>query len=332
MKASYGTPFGFVEATELLESYGSNQENIIIWGWNRDICNAIIYVKGYSMAKLIYHYTKEDAFNGIIESRSFRLTDLWTSMDKKEMTHVKDLIHESLEGIVSEGDIISTPAHNFYALSCTDIADDYLHYQCYADNCKGVAIGIDPNFLEAGVPNKQCVDVLAPHLYFSEIIYDEQKQRNAIESQLDALRRNGTADGFLAYELYNFYYARMKAPNFSSEREVRLIYRQDYHGTRTLSIPLDDGSRFFIDEFFTKIGLEPSFQNGSELKNIKTFCIKGNTRTGYELSLEPFGINNVIKTVTLGPKMEKSASEVKAFLRANNVYATVNKSNIALRN
>ena len=113
MKASYGTPFGFVEATELLESYGSNQENIIIWGWNRDICNAIIYVKGYSMAKLIYHYTKEDAFNGIIESRSFRLTDLWTSMDKKEMTHVKDLIQESLEDIVSERDIISTPAHKF---------------------------------------------------------------------------------------------------------------------------------------------------------------------------------------------------------------------------
>ncbi len=284
------------------------------------------------MAKLIYHYTKEDAFKGIIESRSFRLTDLWTSMDKKEMTHAKDLIHESLEGIVSEDNIISTPAHNFYALSCTDIADDYLHYQCYADNCRGVAIGIDPNFLEAGVPNKQCVDLLAYHLYFSEIIYDEQKQRNEIESQLDALRRNGTADGFLAYELYNYYYARMKAPNFSSEREVRLIYRQDYHETRTLSIPLDDGSRFFIDEFYTKIGLEPSFQNGSELKNIKTFCIKGNTRTGYELSLEPFGINNVIKTVTLGPKMEKSADEVKAFLRANNVYATVNKSNIALRN
>ena len=284
------------------------------------------------MAKLIYHYTKEDAFKGIIESRSFRLTDLWTSMDKKEMTHAKDLIHESLEGIVSEDNIISTPAHNFYALSCTDIADDYLHYQCYADNCRGVAIGIDPNFLEAGVPNKQCVDLLAYHLYFSEIIYDEQKQRNEIESQLDALRRNGTADGFLAYELYNYYYARMKAPNFSSEREVRLIYRQDYHETRTLSIPLDDGSRFFIDEFYTKIGLEPSFQNGSELKNIKTFCIKGNTRTGYELSLESFGINNVIKTVTLGPKMEKSADEVKAFLRANNVYATVNKSNIALRN
>ena len=284
------------------------------------------------MAKLIYHYTKEEAFNKIIESRSFRLTDLWTSMDKKEMTHAKDLIHESLEGIVREEDIISTPAHNFYALSCTDIADDYLHYQCYADNCKGVAIGIDPNFLEAGVPNKQCVELLAYHLYFSEIIYDEQKQRNAIESKLDALRRNGTADGFLAYELYNYYYARMKVPNFSSEREVRLIYRQDYHGTRTLSIPLDDGSRFFIDDFFTKIGLEPSFQNGSELKNKKTFRIKGNTRTGYELSLEPFGINNVIKTVTLGPKMEKSASEVKAFLRANNVYATVNKSNIALRN
>ena len=284
------------------------------------------------MAKLIYHYTKEDAFKGIIESRSFRLTDLWTSMDKKEMTHAKDLIHESLEGIVSEENIISTPAHNFYALSCTDVADDYLHYQCYADNCRGVAIGIDPNFLEAGVPNKQCVKVLAPHLYFSEVIYDEQKQRNEIESQLDALRRNGTADGFLAYELYNYYYARMKAPNFSSEREVRLIYRQDYHGTRTLSIPLDDGSRFFIDEFYTKIGLEPSFQNGSELKKIKTFCIKGNTRTGYELSLEPFGINNVIKAVTLGPKMEKSADEVKAFLRANNVYATVNKSNIALRN
>lgn len=244
----------------------------------------------------------------------------------------KIMIHESLEGIVSEENIISTPAHNFYALSCTDIADDYLHYQCYADNCRGVAIGIDPNFLEAGVPNKQCVELLAYHLYFSEIIYDEQKQRNAIESKLDAFRRNGTADGFLAYELYNYYYARMKVPNFSSEREVRLIYRQDYHGTRTLSIPLDDGSRFFIDEFFTKIGLEPSFQNGSELKNKKTLRIKGNTRTGYELSLEPFGINNVIKTVTLGPKMEKSASEVKAFLRANNVYATVNKSNIALRN
>lgn len=317
---------------EIFRYSSHDQENIAIKGWVNGICYATIYIKEYKMTKLIYHYTSEKAFIKIIKSKSFWLTNLWTSMDEKEMTYADSLIREFLDDIVSKENIISSPAHNFYAFSCTDIDDDYLHYQCYADNCKGVAIGIDPNFIEAGVPNKQCVKVLASHLYFSEIIYDEQKQRNAIESQLDALRRNGTADGFLAYELYNYYYARMKAPNFSSEREVRLIYRQDYHGTRTLSIPLDDDSRFYLDDFLTKIGLERSFQNGAELKNIKTFCMNGNIRTGYELSLEPFGINNVIKTVTLGPKMEKSASDVEAFLRANNVYATVNKSNIALRN
>lgn len=91
----------------------------------------------------------------------------------------------------------------------------------------------------------------------------------------------------------------IKSYNYHSENEVRLTYRQDYGGRKTVKIPLSDGSSFRLDDFLLNIGLERTIQNGI-VNKVKTAKINDRYRKYYELSLLPFGINNVRKSVTLG--------------------------------
>ena len=46
------------------------------------------------MDNLIYHYTSLRTLYSIIENQSFWLTDLWSSMDKNEMTYAEELIRD----------------------------------------------------------------------------------------------------------------------------------------------------------------------------------------------------------------------------------------------
>lgn len=126
-------------------------------------------------------------------------------------------------------------------------------------------------------------------------------------------------------------FARIKRPEFSLENEIRFTYRQDYGGSKTIALPLSDGSYFDLNDFLLRIGLEKSTQDGT-IQNIKYACFGSQIRKYYEMSLKEFGINNVIKSVVIGPKSKQSCEELKSYLTAHDIHAEVLKSKIELRN
>lgn len=284
------------------------------------------------MKNLIYHYTSIQTLYSIIENQSIWLTDLWSSMDKKEMSYAQKLISEEGKKVLGKSFPFLAPARNYYSFSCTHNADSYFHFNCYADNCLGVAIGIDQNFLESGVPTKECLEMVSYHLYFADVKYNIKEQKQMIEKNIKDKNPffNLINDQSLT-KTYNRCFALIKRPEFEQEQEVRLIYRQDYGGSKTLIKELNDGKKFVLNDFLNNVGLEVTSQC-YEPKKVKYFCFKNRIRKYYEFSLKPFGMNNVIKSITIGPKSQQNINELKEYLLAHNINAQVKKSKIELRN
>lgn len=286
-----------------------------------------------TMNNLKYHYTSLHNLYNIIENQSFWLTDLWSSMDKKEMTYAKELICEKGKKLLKQEQLFFVPAHNFYSLSCTNNADSYFHFNCYADNCMGIAVGINPNFLECGIPSKQCLQMVGYHLYFAEVLYDTSLQSQNIENFINTnyvANSNFYDQNEILSNTYNRFMAQIKRPEFALEQEVRLIYRQDYGGSKKVMHPLDNGTFFKLDEFLDQVGLEHTSQL-LEPKKVKYACFGNRIRKYYEFSLKPFGINNVIKSITIGPKSQQNIEELKEYLAFRQIDAEVKKSKIELR-
>lgn len=286
------------------------------------------------MDNLIYHYTSLRTLYSIIENQSFWLTDLWSSMDKNEMTYAEELIRDQGRKILKQEYPYFEPAHNFYSLSCTRNADSYFHFNCYADNCMGVSIGINPNFLECGIPNKQCLQMVNYHLYFADVIYKPIQQKENVEQFINennlATSDSDCQKANILSDVYNVFMTQIKRPEFSLEQEVRFIYRQDYGGNKTDLLPVDDSCIFYLDKFLDEVGLDHTSQIGNPQK-VKFACFGNRIRKYYEFSFKPFGINNVIKSIILGPKARQDICELKEYLTAREVTAEVKKSEIELR-
>lgn len=278
---------------------------------------------------LVYHYTKISTFFNIIKNKSFWLTDLSSAEDSTELPF--DIIKPIGKEILGIEDTCFLPAHHYYALSCANYSDDNLHFVGYGDNHKGVSIGINRNFIRDALPTDGCENIVGYHLKFLDVAYKRDKVESKIRQFMKAnYSGNSCSANSVLTQAYNIYVASIKSYNYHSENEVRLTYRQDYGGRKTVEIPLSDGSSFRLDDFLLSIGLERTIQNGV-VNKVKTAKINNRDRKYYELSLLPFGINNVIKSVTLGKKCEYDVDTVKEFLIANGCDANVTISTLHLR-
>ena len=114
------------------------------------------------------------------------------------------------------------------------------------------------------------------------------------------------------------------------EQEVRFIYRQDYGGCKTVMLPLGNGYGFSLDKFLDDVGLDHTSQH-HDLQRVKYSCFGNRIRKYYDFSLKPFGINNVIKSVTIGPRSRQDIYELKEYLASRQITAEVKKSEIELR-
>ena len=149
-------------------------------------------------------------------------------------------------------------------------------------------------------------------------------ENNLATSDSDCQKANILSD------VYNMFMTQIKRPEFSLEQEVRFIYRQDYGGNKTDLLPVDDSCIFYLDKFLDEVGLDHTSQIGNPQK-VKFACFGNRIRKYYEFSFKPFGINNVIKSIILGPKARQDICELKEYLTAREVTAEVKKSEIELR-
>lgn len=121
--------------------------------------------------QVYYHYTSLDALFNIVESKTFRLTSLRSSNDKKELFYDIDRfltdfkfvceqeenvdtelclllllksIEENKTRFLKEGNAKRTP----YALCFSNNSDSLTHWDRYAANCTGVCIGVNLSALD----------------------------------------------------------------------------------------------------------------------------------------------------------------------------------------
>lgn len=285
------------------------------------------------MPNLCYHYTSVETFYKIINNGTLWLTDLSTSMDIDELEYARKMATEIFENTVGAVDYEFTPAENCFALSCTSIGDDYLHFLAYGDKCQGVSVGIDKNFLYYKLP-ETWFRKLYYNLCFKEVLYDEIQQKKEICDYIAIMEKEtaemGYTKGYIFSKLLDFCVSYMKKLNFATEQEIRLTYCPDLPGAKTLGGKMQNGEYFSMNEYLKNIGLE-GYENSFVFPNCKSAQIGNESRRYYELKLDYFGIDNVIKTITLGPKVEKSVDTVKEFLKEKGLNITVNKSSIRLR-
>lgn len=287
---------------------------------------------------LIYHYTSIETLFNIIRNKSFWLTDLRSSMDKNDMLYGENLVKEYGKKFYNKEYSDFAFAFNQYALSCTTEKDSFFHFQCYANNCKGVAIGINPLFMEEGLNNKKFVETLHYHLNFQKVIYNPEQQKNILEQQFfnsTKIQKNTSEDlDYLNEEKFSdaFTYccSYFKKPEFTLENEIRFVYRQDYGGKKTICNYVNGDKEYNLNDFMIILGLDISSQIGTQ-QNYKFSVFNGNVRKYYNFCFETFGINNVIKSIIIGPKCEQNINDLNEFLHSNNLSISAERSKIELR-
>ena len=135
---------------------------------------------------IIFHYCSVEAFHSIITSKSFWLFSLSSSNDLKEMTEAKKVIYKILSEEkyknINKPDIHK---HEFYSLSCTSKKDNAFHFCKYADNERGVCLGIDTAIFKKYFNRNLPLDWHDDYLSFEEVIYDDKQGETAIRNNLE---------------------------------------------------------------------------------------------------------------------------------------------------
>ena len=208
---------------------------------------------------IFYHYTTPSGVEGILRSGGLRATYRMRMNDLAEFKYARDLVFDALNEVGSRHDLPpiaqplttyvsknlskllndSTERSHAYCACLTVSPDSSSQWKTYAENGNGFAIGL--NLLQILKWSASAVTRGEPFVFCSPVIYKERKQRGLVEDLVEAgirdlrafsatrskesehltdLRDRVTNEIVIQlFVLINF----IKAPTYSSEREMRLI-------------------------------------------------------------------------------------------------------------
>jgi hypothetical protein len=179
----------------------------------------------------LYHYTSPAGLLGIVESRSFWLTDCAYLNDSSELTHADSVLVKVVDEKTQEG---LTPVAEAYlgaikrrleegvfltslTGSFSENGDLLSQWRAYCPVNGGYSIGFRSNFIETTIGGFSYT--------LRSCIYESGTQEQLIRKHLDlALLQDSEDHVFQNFELfYRFLRPRMKHDSFSEEREWRLL-------------------------------------------------------------------------------------------------------------
>jgi DUF2971 family protein len=205
--------------------------------------------RGASDQALLWHYTSQEGFLGILRSKSIWLTHFRYLNDTTELEYGATLAHRVLFRRLAstKGDDLDllkkldesfaaswrpTQGHGYFVFCLSEAEDDLPQWRAYSRGNNGYALGFHPGrlrmFLPPGYDLKKCV-------------YDPREQERLIEQFLDGTTgrvsqtladapepkpRKETLIARLAYSLFEEFVklaATLKTPSFVSENEWRVI-------------------------------------------------------------------------------------------------------------
>lgn len=262
----------------------------------------------YNVNNIYYHYCSIESFMSIIKSKSIWLTNANFMNDRLENKMIEkdfDNIIEILKPSKTENFMKYLKANfkqyknQFYLFCLSKNPDKLSQWRGYADDGKGVAIGISLD-LGASITKK------IPHtgydkdnlIGFYDVVYDKDKQKEKILRMCDnevKMKNDYSVD--LSLKLVDLSMI-FKNKSFKEEEEVRLMFVWD---DKCESKPEN------ISEFkfrHSKGKIVDYFEFNFDIPEIKQFESK------------------LIPKIFLGPKCEITIEEMKKYLSYNNLSGT----------
>ncbi|WP_428673817.1 DUF2971 domain-containing protein [Reyranella sp.] len=158
----------------------------------------------------LHHYTDMAGLVGIIGSAKLWFTGIFHMNDPSELHHGSDLAREHLFDIMQDEPSPQTSefcavllkyldgtfgsAFSFFVTSFSQTPDDLAQWQTYADDGRGVAIEVAPDWLKPDPSRVWEAGVSDPREFYSvaAVVYNEaeakQRQKEAIDTAIYALK------------------------------------------------------------------------------------------------------------------------------------------------
>lgn len=337
------------------------------------LCNKMEYFKDTEQisAEIYYHYTSLDALYSIVTSKTFRLTSLKSSNDKKELYYKPDNFLKDFSnacdnekneyakeylGLVR--DSIKLNQKSFfkecrqrtfpYALCLSEKKDNLTHWDRYASRCTGVCIGFNVSSLIV-LMRRLSILAFGVGLYdIEKVFYSSEKKEEHIKTVilkivktlLTEKERMGKNDIQETIGKNGYIYAAAackqlmlfsKNNSFVDEDEVRL-----YHDATSIKSTLHLIDVLLLDiEPELNVNLKKNFGELTKqlhLDEENFFMTKSGIRSYRELCLEAVWGSGTIPEIILGPMCIQNRNELSHFLSANGLEGTkVSVSKVPIR-
>jgi hypothetical protein len=199
--------------------------------------------------KILFHYTSEDGFKGIMTSKAIWATEIRSLNDESEIhygieftqkyieqlgTSLSNQDVELLTQVTRELDIISKFSNYsiFVSSFCADGGNRLEQWKSYADDGKGFSVGFD--FSNQGLRQRFEYSAAAQGLWFAQCVYSKKKQieivHNSLMVALAEFHKLGCTEDAARFASVFFLHdflqiaTRLKHPAFSGEKEWRSSY------------------------------------------------------------------------------------------------------------
>ena len=321
-------------------------------------------------AQIFYHYTSLEALYNIVSNKTFRLTNLKSSNDAKELYYKPEIfINDFKEIIKKEKDDItkgylrlikeSIDLHeeNFvkgckektypYALCLSEKRDNLTHWDRYAASCTGVCIGVNVSALRV-LMQRMAITAFGIGIYdVGKVLYtSEQKEyfiRNSLVDIMNVLYqkqgvKSSNIEEFIrksgyVYAISAYMQAAkfVKDDSFVDEDEVRL-YHDSASINRTMRI-IKLMKNDIESELYLNINTHfKEFVSKLGLIEEAFYMSSRGIRSYKKLCLDAVWGSGTIPEIILGPMCIQNQKELKHFLKANGLEGTkVSISSVPIR-
>ena len=291
--------------------------------------------------ELCYHYCSAESFRLIIESSLFHLSSTHNMNDKgegqfalkilmSEIDNLKEIMSKQddvyIEAFEAMKNRIISESNDRYILCLSKHNDMLSQWRGYADDGKGLCIGLDMEAfgfeptnkteipqINSSIFNKQSFNLNTVDYCDEELAISKCKTlMKLFKSEMDNISDNQSQRFAGFYRLLSNILFMIKHVSFKEETEIRLMYNQNIH-------PTDNENSFQLSE-------DPNYIKQVKFKTRDSFLIPFVELNFKEIKKE------LIKEITLGPKNNFHESDIKLFLRANNLeHVKVSRSESTYR-
>ena len=320
--------------------------------------------------RIYYHYTSLDALFNIVNNKTFRLTSLRSSNDRKELFYDVDRFLTDLNVVYESEHDANTKRcfkrlmqsvknnrarfdkeckrrHTPYALCLAKKRDNLTHWDRYAANCTGVCIGFNVSALDVLYRRTENY-VFGTGLFdISETLYTQEKIlryiRNSTVQFVNTLvksKDNPEIDpaevidksGFVfLIAIYQRVMKFAKDGSFVDEDEVRLYHEtESIKETLKLAKSIGEDLKGTVNMEFDTLLL--GLVSELKIEEEHFMMSRAGIRSYHNLCLEEIWGSGLIPEIILGPMCIQNRKELDRFLRSNGLSDTkVSVSKVPIR-